>query len=67
LKEVEKHQHATFGRGTEMCRHCSSLFQSEQLVNKFFCKLGKSAAQTLVILQVVYSDEAFKKSVVCDW
>jgi hypothetical protein len=42
------------------------MFQSEQLVNMFFCELQKSAAETPPILNVVYENKAVKKYTVYD-
>jgi len=40
--------------------------QIEQSAN-IMCRLGKSASETLSVLQEVYGDTALKKSAVYDW
>jgi transposase len=44
------------------------MLQFEQRANiKLMCRLGKSASETLSVLQQVYGDTALKKSAVYDW
>lgn len=44
----------------------TSQFEQHAIV-KFVCKLGKSALETLSVLQQLYGDNALKKTTVCNW
>jgi hypothetical protein len=52
----------------DVSERVGGMSQSEQRANiKFMFKRGKSATETLQVLQKVYGDDALKKTVVYEW